>query len=629
MRRGARRSRRCTPLPLAPRKDRVSVQATAVSTPPAHPRIPYGEADFRRIRLNGWLYVDKTRFVRRLEQERYAYLIRPRRFGKSLWISLLENYYDRFWADGFNATFAGTDLGQHPTGEQSRYVTLRFNFSAVDDKLETLEREFETYCFIELRGTLRRHPDLFPEAAVRDILAPPSIATKLSELFRYAGDHDIRLYVLIDEYDNFANTVLAYHGAEAYHSFTHGGGFYRNFFATLKSGADRSGGGLERLFITGVSPVTMDDVTSGFNIGKNITLHPDFNEMVGFTEPEVRRLVETYRDLGVFNQDVDTAMGIMGEWYNGYRFAEEAATDLYNTDMVLYYLDNSIPNRDVPTYLIDTNVRIDYGKLRHLLVVGQQLNGNFDLLRDIVGEQQVDTRIQPSFPLERLTDPENFLSLLHYFGLLSIRDVVQRVPRLAAPNQTVKRLMYGYLRDAYRDVDVFSVNLFRVEQLLMAMANRGEWRPVFDFLGEAITRQTGIRDYISGEKVVQGFLAAYLSVTDYYVFRSEAELGKGYADIALEPQLAQYPHLRHAYLIELKYVKRSERNESAIEAATAAAVEIATAQLERYLADERLARQFPEVRFIGLIVVFHGWEMVFCDAVRPSVDRPGVVGNDR
>ena len=128
--------------------------------------------------------------------------------------------------------------------------------------------------------------------------------------------------------------MLAYHGAEAYHSFTHGGGFYRNFFATLKGGADRIGGGLERLFITGVSPVTMDDVTSGFNIGTNISLEPDFNEMVGFTEPEVRRLVETYRDLGVFNQDVDTALGIMGEWYNGYRFAEDTETDLYNTDMV-------------------------------------------------------------------------------------------------------------------------------------------------------------------------------------------------------------------------------------------------------------------------------------------------------
>ena len=161
--------------------------------------------------------------------------------------------------------------------------------------------------------------------------------------------------------------------------------------------------------------------------GSNISLQPDFNEMVGFTEPEVRHLVETNRDLGVFNQDVDTAMDIMGQWYNGYRFAKAAETDLYNTDMVLYYLKHSIPNR----------------------------------------------------------------------------GVVRRVPRPGIPNQTVKQLMYGYLRDAYRDVGVFSVNLFRVEQLLMAMANRGEWRPVFDFLGEAVTRQTGVRDFISGEKVVQ------------------------------------------------------------------------------------------------------------------------------
>ena len=578
----------------------------------AHPRIPYGESDFQRIRLNRWLYVDKTRFLRRLEEERYVFLIRPRRFGKSLWVSLLENYYDRWWADDFEATFAGTDIGREPTGEQSRYVTLRFNFSMVNDKLETLEREFETYCLTELRGRLRRHPDLFPAAAVRDILEPPSISGKLSELFLYAGDHDIPLYVLIDEYDNFANTVLAYHGAEAYHSFTHGGGFSRNFFATLKSGADRSGGGLERLFITGVSPVTMDDVTSGFNIGTNISLEPDFNEMVGFTEPEVRRLVDTYRDLGVFNQDVDTAMGIMGQWYNGYRFAEEADTDLYNTDMVLYYLKDSMPNRRVPKYLIDTNVRIDYGKLRHLLVAGRQLNGNFDLLRNVIGDEQVDSDVQPGFPLNDLTKPENFLSLLHYFGLLSIRDVVDGVPRLAIPNQTVKRLMYSYLRDAYRDVEVFSVNLFRFEQLMMGMANRGEWRPVLEFLSEAIARQTGIRDYLAGEKVIQGFLAAYLSVAAYFVFRSEAELGKGHADIALEPLVARYPHLRRGYLIELKYLKRSE---PADQAAVAAAARVAQAQLVRYLADQRLARQFPGVRFTGLIVVFHGWELVFSDAV--------------
>ncbi len=580
---------------------------------PAHPRIPYGQSDFRRIRLRKWLYVDKTRFLRRLEQEDYVFLIRPRRFGKTLWVSLLENYYDRFWADDFDATFAGTDIGRDPTGEQSRYVTLRFNFSMVEDKLETLQERFEGYCTIEFRGTLERHPDLFPEAALQRLLAPPSIAEKLAALFRYAGDHDIRLYVLIDEYDNFANTVLAHHGAEAYHAFTHGGGFFRNFFATLKGGTERSGGGIDRLFITGVSPITMDDVTSGFNIGTNISLHPDFNEMVGFREAEVRRLVETYREHGVFDQDVDEAMALMGEWYNGYRFAEEAETDLYNTDMVLYYLKHSMPNRGVPTYLIDTNVRIDYGKLRHLLVVGRQLNGNFDLLREVIGEGRKDLpRIQPSFPLKQLTDRQNFLSLLHYFGLLSIRAVVDGMPRLAIPNQTVKQLMYGYLRDGYRDVEVFRVDLYRFEQLMLRMANQGEWRPALEFLGEAIAAQTGIRDYIASEKVVQGFLAAYLSVTDFYVFRSEAELGKGHADIALEPLLARFPHLRVGYLIELKYLPRRE---SADEAGVTAAVREATAQLRRYLADERLARQFPGVRFVGLAVVFHGWELAHCDAV--------------
>ena len=580
--------------------------------PPAHPRIPYGEADFRRIRLNRWLYVDKTRFLRRLEEERYALLIRPRRFGKTLWVSLLENYYDRFWADEFDAVFAGTDVGQDPTGEQSRYVILRFNFSLVNDKLETLEQEFETYCAAEIYDTLVRYPDLFPEAAAQRILAPPSASAKLNELFLHTKRRGILLYVLIDEYDNFANTVLAHHGEQAYHDFTHGGGFFRNFFATLKGGTERAGGGIERLFITGVSPVTMDDVTSGFNIGKNVSLRPDFNEIVGFTEAEVRRLVETYRDHGVLDQDVDTAMGIMGQWYDGYRFATTAETDVYNTDMVLYYLDHSIPNRGVPEYLIDTNVRIDYGKLRHLLVVGRQLNGNFDLLRDVIGEEQADTRIVPGFPQAELSEPENFLSLLHYFGLLSIRGVQGVMPTLAIPNQTVKRLMYGYLRDGYRDVGVFSVNRYRFEQLMMAMANRGEWRPVLEFLSDAIARQTGIRDYIGGEKVIQGFLAAYLSVAEYYVFRSEAELGKGHADIALEPLVARYPHLRRGYLIELKYLKRSEPADRT--AVTAAAAD-ARAQLARYLTDERLARQFPGVRFTGLVVVFHGWELVFCDAV--------------
>ena len=361
-----------------------------------------------------------------------------------------------------------------------------------------------------------------------------------------------------------------------------------------------------------MSPITLDDVTSGFNSGKNISLDADFNELLGFTEPEVRGLLETYRALGVLDQDLDEALDTMRDWYDGYRFAAHARRSVYNTDMVLYYLTESIPNRPPPDYLIDMNVRVDYGKLRHLLVVGRQLNGNFDLLRHVAGEERVACDIQPGFPLERLTRRENFLSLLHFFGLLSIREVADGRPVLAIPNQTVRRLLYGFLRDAYDDVGTFAVDLFAFDQLMSAMANAGTWRPVFEFLRDAVAAQTGIRDYIAGEKVLQGFLAAYLSVCPYFVFRSEAELGKGYADIALEPLLARYPHLRRGYLIELKYVKRRDPPDPGH---LDAAAQAAAAQIRGYLADERLARQYPAVRFIGLVLVFHGWELVRCDAV--------------
>ena len=547
------------------------------------PTIPYGWADFPLMRREGALYVDKTRFLHELEGERYAFLIRPRRFGKSCWVSMLENYYDRGRAERFEELFGGLDIGDRPTANRHRYVTLRFDFSAFEDTLETLRERFETYCHTRLRGVLERNPDLFPEDARRRILAPTAIDGKLNELFEFGTENSIPLYVLIDEYDNFANTVLAYRGADAYQSFTHGGGFYRNFFATLKAGT--VGGGVERLFVTGVSPITMDDVTSGFNIGANISLDGRFNEVLGFTEAEVRHVLEDYREAGALDQDVDEIIDVMSEWYNGYRFAKTARNDLYNTDMVLYYVKHAVRNGSAPDELIDRNVRIDYGKLRHLLTVSQSAgarhtNGNFDLLRHVVGEGWADSNLESGFPLDRLDQRENFLSLMHYFGLLSIRDVRGGVPRLGIPNQTVKRLMYGYLRDAYQDVGVFAVDVYAFSRLMHEMAFRGAWRPVMDFLRDAIASQTSIRDYIEGEKVLQGFLAAYLNITDYYVFHTERELNKGFADICLEPLLVRYPGIRHSYVVEIKYLKRGE---SADETRIAAAAHEAEAQLRRYL----------------------------------------------
>ena len=588
--------------------------------PAPFPAIPYGLAHFKGIRQAGWLYIDKTRFLHALEQVRFAFFIRPRRFGKSCWLSLLSSYYDRTEAADFDAVFAGTAIGADPTPNRSRYVVLWFDFSAFNDAPETLEQSFGNYCDMVFMDAVEANPDLFPEPVLAQFRSRPTIYDKLVALFLYARRRQIPLYVLIDEYDNFANTILAHQGPDAYHSFTHGGGFYRNFFATLKAGAGN--GSIERLFVTGVSPVTMDDVTSGFNIGSNLSLRPEFNELLGFTEDEVRDALATYRNLGVFNQDPDAALDTMREWYDGYRFAKKAPNVVYNTDMVLYYLQHSLPNLPGPDNLIDDNVRIDYGKLRHLLIVERemnerQLNGNFDLLREVIAEGRAASEIVSSFPLARLAERENFLSLLHYFGLLSIRGVTSEIPQLAIPNQTVRRLMYGFLRDAYRDVRAFRLDLVEFDQLTRRMALEGEWRPVIERLSAAIAEQTSVRDYLQGEKMVQSFVAAYLSFSNYFVLHPEMELAKGYADLVLEPRPERYPGMSYGYVIELKYLRRGASKERITD--TAAAAE---EQARRYLGDRRLALRHPEAEFTGLALVFCGWELVHAAQAGAAVPPP-------
>ena len=572
------------------------------------PEVPYGRADFKGIRMDGALYVDKTRFIRPLERQRYVLFIRPRRFGKTCWLSMLECYYGHAERESFEAVFAGTDIGASPTTGRSRYLVLRFNFSGMDAPLDAMEERFEECCDIDLSRCLQLNEALFDKSAMREVLAQSSINTKLRKLFAIAGNRGVPVYLLIDEYDNPANALLARHGEAAYHALTHDEGFYRSFFATLKAGTDT--GALERLFITGVSPLAMDDVTSGFNIARNLSLSPEFNAMLGFTESEVHGALGTYHDAGAMAEHPDDALATMREWYNGYRFSEDAPEDVYNPDMVLYYLAESLGSQRPPHDLIDDNVRVDYGKLRHLLTAGGRLNGNFELLRSAMAEGRAEGRVRRSFPLRDLAHRDNFLSLLHYFGLLSIHPAPAGAAELAVPNQTAHHLLHGFLRDAYRDVGAFVVDLNELERLMRRMAHFGEWRPALDFLADAVRSQSSVRDYLAGEKMTQGFLAAYLGVTDHFLFSTEREFGKGFVDFCLEPFAARHPRARHGYLIELKYVKREEGD-----AELDAAMNEAKSQLKRYLADDRLRRQSPEVSYTGLAVAFHGWELAQCEAV--------------
>ena len=288
----------------------------------------------------------------------------------------------------------------------------------------------------------------------------------------------------------------------------------------------------------------------------NISLYPRFNEVLGLNEPNVTKILVYYQNNGCPLPDLNETLALMQVWYGNYLFAEDATSSIFNTDMVWYFVKNLLELGKYPKNMLDPNIKVDYGKLRHLVVLDRQLNGNFSRLRAIIETGQINAEVAISFSVEDLIKPNNFISLLYYFGLLSYRGEEE----LIIPNRAVQKLMYSYLRDGYEDVDVFSIDLWQFANLVRNMAYLGEWQPVFEFLAGEVEKQTSIRDYLSGEKVIQTFLLAYLNVTDYYITRTEEEMGKGFVDLYLEPFFAKYDKVKYGYLIELKYIKRGDFN---------------------------------------------------------------------
>ncbi len=564
-------------------------------------KIPYGISSYGTIRRDNCYYVDKTSFIPKLEDAgKFLFLIRPRRFGKSSLLTLLEGYYDAGRKDEFDFLFTDTFIGQNPTPEKNAHLILSFNFSQVNPSSEKVEESFAEHANICFHFFAERYRDFLDNSyhAMMDNIKSPH--GKLQFLLRYAASRNLSVYVLIDEYDNFANTILSTEGAEKYHELTHGSGFFRFFFAMLKGATDRMDSGIARMFITGVSPVTMDDVTSGFNIGRNISLNPIFNELLGFTRKQVAEILDYYGKQGA--EALEGTLELAGEWYGNYRFSKGDAEPMYNPDMILYFVQNLKDLGCYPEYMIDQNVRTDYTKLRHLMVLDKRLNGNFSYLKDIVKTQGTSAaRIAESFPVSRLTKPSNFISLLYYFGLLT------RTPtgELHIPNQTVRTLMYEYIREGYEDVGVFRLDFWHFGNLIRNLAYDGDWEPVFRFLSNEIEKQTSIRDYLTGEKVIQTFLLAYLNVSDYFIVRSEEEMGKGFADLYMEPFLAKYPDVAHSCLIELKYIPRGEFSEEKMEKKLAEARK----QLAEYSRDERLAKRGRGTNTKLIAMVFAGWEL--------------------
>jgi hypothetical protein len=588
-------------------------------------RIPYGIADFNLFRSGNYYYVDKTRYIRDIENKgRYLFFIRPRRFGKSLFLSILESYYDIDKKERFDYLFNGTDIHRDPTKEKNIYLILSLNFSKITSRVSDIEENFIRHIknaaayFTQKYGGMLGHDT---EKALALFENQKNAAAVMDTfLYSWMGKKQ-KIYVIIDEYDNFANTILAESGEDYYRAMTHGEGFLRSFFNVIKGGTTGSDAPISRLFMTGVSPITMDDVTSGFNIATNISLDSDIVDILGFTQSEVETLIDYYRQAGKIPHSIPELIEIMSQWYNNYRFSMDSNLEVFNTIHALYFLREYMKNSKVPRIFVDENILTDYQKIRRLIIIDKQgkpvTNGSFTQLQQVIETGIIHAKVAGSFPVRDMAEPENFVSFLYYFGLLTIGGVDQlNRAILKIPNESIKRLYYTFIKKTYEETGIFSVKSKDYETFMEGMAFRGEWKPLIELLVQKMDASMGLRDLMTGEKSIQAFLNILFGLSDLYIVYSERELNKGFADLVLEPFLTQYPTLKYSYLIEIKYInplksKKQQVPQKQIRELTREA----RSQLDRYCLDEKFKKSIGHTTLKKLVLIFCGSTLVYYNEV--------------
>ncbi len=366
----------------------------------------------------------------------------------------------------------------------------------------------------------------------------------------------ISYYLLIDEYDNFANNILIEHGRGTYKQITRAGGFLRSFFAVIKNGTENRS--IERLFVTGVSPLVLSDVTSGMNIGRNISLLPKFSNMIGLTEEEVTQLVEYYISHGLIKaEDRATLLSIIRDYSNNYHFGEEGA-GFYNTDMVLYIVDEYMARGKIPYDPIDPNIRTDYGKLRFLIIESGKVNGNFNILQEVLDKNKTKGTLIDSFAIKEIIDKEKFRSLLYYLGLLTIKNISPGGRYIFnIPNLSVYSLLWEYIRRAIGETFGLRIDTDLIQNLFEEMAFNGNWKSLFEYLlKEFYEVIKSNRDFIWREEGVVMFLLTYLTLSKLYIVEHEYETTGGDVDIFLRKNWFTTGLTRYEYLIELKHIKQ-------------------------------------------------------------------------
>lgn len=575
--------------------------------------VPYGVADFATVIEQNLYYVDKTMFIPELEkQPRNLFFIRPRRFGKSIFLSMLYSYYDCAQSHKFQSLFGNLWIGKHPTSLQGKYQVLFLDFSQITGNIDKLETKFNSYLSINLDAFVRQYSEYY-QAEMEEILAQEDFEEKMELIFKAAKAHQYHLYLIIDEYDNFTNVILNERGENVYHAITHADGFYRDVFKKFK-------GNFERIFMMGVSPVTLDDVTSGFNIGWNISIKPEFDEMLGFSTTDVVEMFTYYKEHGSIpaDSDIDAIVNDMKPWYDNYCFAEEALkkkTRMFNCDMVLYYLCNYMDNGCSPRQMIDPNTRTDYGKMKKLLQFDKLDGERKGIIRKIAEEEQIVTQLYESFSAYQIPKAEIFPSLLFYYGMLTIKGTRGSKLILGIPNNNVRKQYYGYLEEEYQAKAYVDVN--QLTDYYYDMAYNGKWEEGLRFMADAYAKVSSVRDGIEAERNLQGFFMAYLNLNDYYITAPELELNHGYCDFFLLPDLTHYAS-QHSYILELKVLSKKDFSVIVEGAFTEDGKPMTKAekqwrealdQIHRYAEAPRVEALRQGTKLHLIIMQFEGWEL--------------------
>ncbi|MBW0030461.1 AAA family ATPase [Segatella copri] len=574
-------------------------------------RIPYGMQNFEDVIKEDCYYVDKTPFIEQIEESnKYFFFIRPRRFGKTLTLSMLENYYDINKKDKFDEIFGKLYIGQNPTPEHNTYLIIHLNFAEVAAGLDDYKDGLDNHCRLVFNFFCDIYAHILPANTKEGMEKLTDAVSQLRFLCQKCQEVGKKIYLFIDEYDNFTNMILAHEEhLMRYRNQTHGEGYLRQFFNTIKGAA---GNTLGRVFVTGVSPVTMDDLTSGFNIGTNYSLSPDFNEMTGFTEDEVRKMLDYYGSVLPFNHTTDELIKVMKPWYDNYCFAEEryGETTMYNSVMVLNFVDNYIrSNYQIPKKMVETNIRIDYDKLRMLIRHDKEFAHDASIIQQLVTQGFVIGTLNENFPAERINDPDNFLSLLFYFGMVTIDGTYKGETKFIIPNEVVRDQMYTYLLDTYKENDLV-YDRYSKGKLESKLAYDGQFKPYFEYIADCLKKYSSQRDKQKGEAFVHGFTLAMTSQNKFYRPISELDNDGGYADIFLSPLCDIYKDMVDSYIIELKYCKSQTTDEQVKKL-----FEEASAQISRYADSDMVREAVKTTKLHKLVVIYRGAEMVACEEI--------------